>query len=139
MKISLYILTDIKIISWRFCILNLINFSVIHPWRLWKVCLQTYRNNRISQKVAYFLRKKQTLGANNSTILRSKKAKFSGCLYEHEHIGRFSNLHYCTFKINKQIQLNYFFCFIWMHSSRLDTFMSCSVCYLFRGFFWKIF
>ena len=42
------------------------------------ICLQTYRNNRIRSKVAYFLRKIQILRANNSRILRIQNAKFSG-------------------------------------------------------------
>ena len=42
------------------------------------VCLQIYRNNRIREKVAYFLRKIQTLQANNSRILKIQNAKFSG-------------------------------------------------------------
>ena len=41
------------------------------------VCLQTYRNNRICKKVAYFLRKIQTLRVNNSIIPRTKNTKFS--------------------------------------------------------------
>ena len=38
---------------------------------------------------------------DNSRIFRIKKAKLSGYffLYEHEHTGRFSNLHQCTFKM----------------------------------------
>ena len=42
------------------------------------VCLQTYRNNRICYKLAYFLRKIQTLRVNNSRILPIKNAKLSG-------------------------------------------------------------
>ena len=41
-------------------------------------CLQTYRNNRLLQKVAYFLGKIQTLRVHNSGILRIQNAKFSG-------------------------------------------------------------
>ena len=51
-------------------------------------------------KLAYFLRNLQTSLANNSRILRIKNSKFSGyCSYEHNHLGRFSNLHQCTFKV----------------------------------------
>ena len=42
-------------------------------------------------KLAYFLRKIQTLRVNNSRILLIKNAKF-------EYMARFSNLHWCTFK-----------------------------------------
>ena len=42
------------------------------------VCLQTYRSNRISYKLSYFLRKIQTLRVNKSRILTIKNAKFSG-------------------------------------------------------------
>ena len=52
------------------------------------VCLQTYRKDRIRQKVAYFLRKIQTLRANNSRILKIKNAKFSGYFYMNKNIWR---------------------------------------------------
>ena len=42
------------------------------------VYLQTYRNNRICWKLAYILRKIQTLRVNNSTILTIKNANLSG-------------------------------------------------------------
>ena len=47
-------------------------------WYMWKGYLQTFRNNRICLKFAYFLRKSQTSGAYNSRILRVNIAKFSG-------------------------------------------------------------
>ena len=46
-------------------------------WDMWKGCLQTFRSNRICLKLAYFLRKLQTLRGNNSRIIRIKNAKFS--------------------------------------------------------------
>ena len=67
-----------KKIFWKFRILSPENYQVTHPLGLRNVCLQTYRNNRIREKVAYFLRKIQTLLVNNSKILRTKKTKFSG-------------------------------------------------------------
>ena len=59
---------------------------IIKPFTFWdmrtldlrNVCLQTYRDNWIRQKVAYFLRKMQSLGVNNSRILRIQNGKFSG-------------------------------------------------------------
>ena len=70
---------------------------------LWKVCLQTYRVNRICWKVAYFIRKMQTSRVNNSKILKIKNMKFMRTtrvffLYEPTDIVNFSNLHQCTFK-----------------------------------------
>ena len=47
-------------------------------WDMWKICLQTFRNNRIYQKIVYFLRTLQNLRVNNSRILRIKNVKFSG-------------------------------------------------------------
>ena len=44
---------------------------------MWKVCLQTFRNNRIFLKLAYFLRNLQTSRANNLGTLRIRNAKFS--------------------------------------------------------------
>ena len=59
------------------------------------VCLQTYRNNRMSWKLAYFLRKIQTSRINNSRILRIKNKKLSGyCFYLNPNITvKFLNLH----------------------------------------------
>ena len=45
---------------------------------MWKICLQTFRNNGICYKLAYFLRNLQTSRVNNSRILRIKNAKFWG-------------------------------------------------------------
>ena len=51
------------------------------------ICLQTYRNNRIRCKVAYLLRKIQTLRVNNSRILGIENAKLSGyCFYMNTNI-----------------------------------------------------
>ena len=77
MKILQYVRLCIKIVSRR--------LRIITPFTLWdmrtldlrNVCLQTYRNNRMRQKVAYFLRKIHTLPVNNSGILRIQNAKFS--------------------------------------------------------------
>ena len=47
---SLYARVQIKMIPWKFHILNPKNSWVIYPWSLWNVCLQKYRNNRIVKK-----------------------------------------------------------------------------------------
>ena len=84
-----------KMICRRFRIITAFTFWVMRTRDIWKVCLQTYRNNRICSKVAYFLRKIQTARINNSRILRIKNANFSGYwlfLYEPVYIEKFSNL-----------------------------------------------
>ena len=51
-----------------------------------------------------------TFWDTRTRTFRIKKANFSGCffIYEHKHIGRFSNLHWCTFKkIRKEMILLY--------------------------------
>ena len=54
---------------------------------IWNVCLQTYRNKWISQKIVYSLRKIQTSQVNNSRILRIKIAKLLGyCFYVNPNI-----------------------------------------------------
>ena len=59
---------------------------------MWKVCLQTFRNNRICKKLAYFLGNLQTSRANNSEILWIQHAKFSGhCFYMNISIYRNSH------------------------------------------------
>ena len=56
-------------------------------WDIRKVCLQTFRNNRVFLKLAYFLRNLQISRANNSQILRIENAKFSGyCFYMNTNI-----------------------------------------------------
>ena len=67
-----------KIICWIFHIKTPFNFWDMCTWDMWKVCLQTFRNNRICQQLAYFLRSLQTSLANNSRILRIQNVKLSG-------------------------------------------------------------
>ena len=62
-----------KILPWKFCIRNPKISLVIYPQSLQNVCLQAFKNNRIRQKVAYFLRKTHILQVNNSTIFRIKE------------------------------------------------------------------
>ena len=65
-------------VSRRVRILTPFNFGDMPTLDIRNVCLQIYRNNRIRWKVAYFLRKIQTLHGNNSRILRIQNAIFSG-------------------------------------------------------------
>ena len=71
-----------KIICWRFYIKTPFTFSDMRTWVMWKVCLQTWRNNKICWKLAYFFKNLQISRTNNSRILKIKNAKFSGyCFY----------------------------------------------------------
>ena len=45
---------------------------------MWKVCLRTFSNNIIFQKLAYFLRNLQTLRENNTKFLRLRMRNFQG-------------------------------------------------------------
>ena len=92
LKICQYLHLHMKI-CWRFHIKTPSTFWDMRTWDLWIVCLQTFRNNIICQKLAYFLRNLQFLRVNNSRILWIQNAKFSGCFYEHKYMVRFSNLH----------------------------------------------
>ena len=58
----------------------------MHTRDMQNVCLQTYRNNGVLEKVAYLLKKMQTSRVNKSRILDCEiiKALFS---YEHEYRG----------------------------------------------------
>ena len=77
-----YLRLHMKIICWRFHSKAPSSSWDMSTWGMWKVCLQTLRNNRICWKLAYFLRNLRTLRINNSKILRVKNAKFSGyCFY----------------------------------------------------------
>ena len=83
MKICKYRLY-MKIICWRFHIKTAFSFWDI---RTWYVCLETFRINRIYQKLAYLLRNLHTSWLNNSRILRVKNAKFLGyCFYMNTNI-----------------------------------------------------
>ena len=68
----------LKIICQRLHIKTPFRVRDMGSWDMWKVCLQTWRNNRIRWKLAYFFRNLQTSRANNSIILKFKEAKFSG-------------------------------------------------------------
>ena len=58
-------------------------------WNMWKVCLQTFRNNSIRWKLAYVLRNLRTSRVNNSRNPGIKRAKFSGyCFYMKTNISR---------------------------------------------------
>ena len=53
------------------------------------VCLQTYRNNRMRQKVVYFFKKMHPSRVNNSRVLRIKNYYITVLfLYEHTNIQR---------------------------------------------------
>ena len=78
MKFYWYLRLHIKIICRRFHITRPFSFWDIRTRDIWNVCLQTYKNNRICWKLAYFLRKIQTWRVNNSRILRIRNAKCSG-------------------------------------------------------------
>ena len=78
MKICQYIRFHMKIISRRLHIETPFTFLDMHTWDMQKVCLQTFRNNRICWKLACFLRNLETSRANNLRILKIKKTKFLG-------------------------------------------------------------
>ena len=95
LKICLYLRLHMKIICWRFHSKTPFIFWDMRTWDMWKVCLKTFRNKIICEKLAYVLRNLQTSRGSNSRLFRIKNGEFSGyCfLHEYEHILRFSNLH----------------------------------------------
>ena len=86
----------IKIICGRFRIIRLFTFLHMCFRDIWNIYFETYRNNRICEKVAYFSRKIQVFWVNNSRILRIKNAKLSGY----------------SFHMNPNIQWNFQICII---------------------------
>ena len=126
----------IKIICWRFHIKTTSTFWdkpwYKRTWDMWKVCLQTFRSNRIClKKLAYFLKNLQTSRTNNSKVLRNKNANFSGYLYERKNIGRFSNLHKRTFNTDiYRVCLNCCYCYCYLmliFQLKLKTFVKITV------------
>ena len=113
MKISIYIRVHIKMILWKFRILNPKSFRVIYRQSLWNVYLETFRDNIIRWKVSYFLRKIQTLWVNNSITLWIKNANFSGYyFYENTKI-------YGDFQICISVPLNFCLNFFTMYKNSL--------------------
>ena len=89
MKICQFRRLHMKVICWGFYIQTPFTFWDMRTWNMWKVCLQTFRINRICQKLIYFLRNLKTSRVNNSRVLRIKNAKFSGyCFYMNTNIER---------------------------------------------------
>ena len=78
LKICKYIRLHMKMTCRRFHIKTPFTFWDICTWDILKVCLQTFRNNRICLKLAYFLRNLQTSQATNLRVNGNKKAKLSG-------------------------------------------------------------
>ena len=78
MKICQYLLLQMKIICWRFHTKTTFTFCEMRTSYMWKVYWQTFRNNRIWWKLAYFLRNFQTSRVNISRVPRIKNANFSG-------------------------------------------------------------
>ena len=90
LKICQYLSLHMKIICRRFHIKTPFTFWDMRTWDMWKVCLQTFKTDRIRWNLAYFLlRNLQTSRANNSRIFRINKAKISGyCFYMNTGIQR---------------------------------------------------
>ena len=104
----------------RFHINTPFTFWDMRTWDVWKVYLQTFRNNRIRSKLAYFLRNLQTSRASNSRILRIKKVKSSGyCFYLNTNI-------YIYFQICISVPLTAFRCWLFSQKS--------SIIYISQGF-----
>ena len=82
MKIFQYIRLHIKKVPRRLRIITPFSLLDMRTLNIQNVCLQIQRNNRILQKVAYFLRKMQTLRANNSRILNIQNIQnFQGFIF----------------------------------------------------------
>ena len=82
MKIYRYLCFYIKVICRRVRIVTALTFWDMRTGDIWDVCLETYRNNRICEKVGYLLRKMQTSRVSNSRILRIENAKCSGYYFD---------------------------------------------------------
>ena len=109
MKICQYLRLHMKMICWRFYIKTPFTFWDMCTWDMRKVCIKTFRNNRICYKLAYFLRKMPTSQVNNSRTLRIKNAKFLGyCFDMNTNILR-------DFQICISVPLSYFW-WKWAHS-----------------------
>ena len=106
----------IKIICGRFRIIRLFTFFHMCFRDIWNICFETYRNNRICEKVAYFSRKIQVFWVNNSRC--EKVAYFSRKIQvfwvNNSRILRIKNpkLSGYSFHMNPNIQWNFQICII---------------------------
>ena len=65
----------------------------MHMWGMWKVCLQTLKNNRIRWKLAYFLKDLQISGKKTPEFIGLRKRNFQGIVFIWTQTYRkFSNL-----------------------------------------------
>ena len=82
LPIALFSYENMKKIYFIFHIKRPLTFSDMRTWDLWKFSLETFRNSRISEKLANLLRNLQTSRANNSRIHKISTPKFPGyCFY----------------------------------------------------------
>ena len=63
-----YLCLHMKTVCWWFHIKRLFTFLDMRAYDMWKVWLQTFKNDRISSKLAHSLRNLQNSRANNSRI-----------------------------------------------------------------------
>ena len=94
LEICKYLRLQMNIICWRSYIKTPHTFWDMRTWDMWKVCLRTFRNNRICFKLAFFLRNLLTSRVNNSRIFRIKNVKFSGYCF-HINTNRYEDLWIC--------------------------------------------
>ena len=111
-----------NVLNRYFTLKHLLLFWDIHTSDMWNVCLQIFGNNRSCSKLSCFLRNLQTSMVNDSRIFRIKNARVFRILFLHpqKHIGRFSNLHQCTFRVNESVYIvssTYRFC--WQYAGIL--------------------
>ena len=81
MIISQYLCLHMKTICWGVHIKTPFAFWDMCTWDMWQVCLQTFRNNRIRLKLAFFLKNLQTSRSNNSRIFNRIQMNFFGAAH----------------------------------------------------------
>ena len=128
-----------KIICRRFHIITPFTFWDMRGWHMWNVYLQTFRNNRICEKWAYFLGNLQISRVTNSGILTIKDVKMSGCYI---HINKnvrgdfqicisisLTDIHISSFNSEKfQPHLFHVFFRHWIIMSKLRYFCTGNLC-----------
>ena len=89
MKIYQYLCILMKRICSKFHIETPFTFWDMRTRNMWKVCLQTFRNNRICKKLAYYLRNLKLHRQLTREFLVLRMRNFQAFVfYEHEHIRR---------------------------------------------------
>ena len=133
MKIYQYLRLHMKINCWRFHFKTSFTFWGMCTWDIWKVCLQTLRNNMLKISLIF---KTLTNFTDKFGNFYDEECKIFRILllYEHKTIWRFLNLHQCTFNLSLVLSLYLSFAMQKQETPVLESLFKACVRYFFVKF-----